>query len=106
MASLYSYKYGPQEKTNSEDEDNDEINSIIEDEDDEEEHNVVAKSKMKRKKPQIILETSSEISDNKIYTEHSEVVKATKKSLASHCIQYLNHQKMQELYKKNSKDTE
>lgn len=105
MASLYSYKYGPQEKTNSEDEDNDEINSLIEDEVDEEEHNVVVKSKMKRKKPQIILETS-EISDNKIYTEHGEVVKVTKKSLASHCIQCLNHQKMQELYKKNSKDTE
>ena len=105
MASLYSYKYGPQEKTNSEDEDNDEINSLIEDEVDEEEHNVVVKSKMKRKKPQIILETS-EISDNKIYTEHGEVVKVTKKSLESHCIQCLNHQKMQELYKKNSKDTE
>ena len=93
MVSLYSYESEPQEITNSGDKENDEINFIIEHEDEEGEHSKEVKSKMKRKKPPIILQTSSETSDNKI------------KSLISYCIPHLNHQKMKELYKKNSTDS-
>ena len=67
MASLYSYEHKPQEKINSEDEQNDEINFIVEHADEEEEHSEVVKPKMKK----IILQTSSETSDNKICSEHS-----------------------------------
>ena len=70
MTSLYSYEYKPQE-INSKDEENYDINFIIEQDEDEEDSEVVLKPK-KRKKPPIISETSSESSENKICSEHSE----------------------------------
>ena len=93
--SLYSYEYEPQE-INSKDEENDDINFIIEQDEDEDDSEVVLKPKT-RKKPPIISETSSELSENEICSEHSEVVKAKKKkSLVSYRIHQLNHQKMKE----------
>ena len=106
MASLYSYEYEPQEITNSEDQENDEINFIKEHDEEEEGHTEVVKSKMERKKPK---------SNSKHHQRHQIMIfvmstvkwlKHRRKSLISYCIHHLNHHQKKKLYKNNAEDKE